>query len=43
MPKVSIVIPTKNEEKFIGKTLDHLYSQFKKNRPKQDFLFEEVK
>lgn len=27
MPKISIVIPTKNEEKFIGKTLDHLYKQ----------------
>jgi len=24
MLRVSIVIPTKNEEKFIGKTLDHL-------------------
>jgi glycosyltransferase involved in cell wall biosynthesis len=30
MLRVSIVIPTKNEEKFIGKTLDHLYNQLKK-------------
>jgi|LWDU01.1.fsa_nt_gi glycosyltransferase involved in cell wall biosynthesis len=43
MLRVSIVIPTKNEEKFIGKTLDHLYNQLKNSRPKQDFLFEEVK